>query len=343
MDEALRCLTSKRWNKVLFFYRSFLVIDNKNNLEGIEMYPLKFYPVYKDVIWGGSQLGKLFNRTLNSNKTGESWEVCTHKNGMSIIANGYLAGKTLQELIEIDADSILGKVNNKHTFPLLIKYIDANQNLSIQVHPNDKYAQANEGEYGKTEAWYILHAPENAQIIYGLKENVSKENFLQAIQNGRASKVLRYVPIKNGDIVFIPSGTIHALLSGVVICEVQQNSDTTYRVYDYNRINRDGKKRELHIDKAIDVINFGEQPDINFGKKEIECEYFSIKTLSISGEERERTQGKYIVYCILDGWGEFNTQDHHEIVHAGETILVPAIVNEVIIKGHMKLLKITGS
>ncbi|MDF2636019.1 MAG: mannose-6-phosphate isomerase, class [Pelosinus sp.] len=321
-----------------------VVKDNNNPLEGIDLYPLKFHPVYKEVIWGGSQFKNLFGRILTSNKIGESWEICTHKNGASVISNGHLAGKTLQQLIELDADQIIGKkAKNKDTFPLLIKYIDAHQNLSVQVHPNDEYAQVTEGEWGKTEAWYILHAPENAQIVYGLREHVSKADFLQAIQDDRVSEVLRHVSIKNGDIVFIPSGTIHALLSGVVICEVQQNSDTTYRVYDYNRINRDGKKRELHIDKAIDVINFGEQPDINFGKKEIECEYFSIKTLSISGEERARTQGKYIVYCILDGWGEFNTQDHHEIVHAGETILVPAIVNEVIIKGHMKLLKITGS
>ena len=226
------------------------------------IYPLLFEPVLKDYIWGGRNLETVFGRKLPADTNiAESWEIAAHKDGQSIVKNGPLAGKTLAETHAILGLDLIGTRNQwaqeRDKFPLLIKLLDANRELSVQVHPDDTYALANEGnELGKSEMWYILDAAPDAAVIYGVTEGTTPENFAQAIKDGNLEPRLHYLPVKAGDFVDVPAGTLHAILGGILVAEIQQNSNTTYRVYDWNRMGKDGKPRALHIDKSLDVINF---------------------------------------------------------------------------------------
>ena len=306
------------------------------------MYPIKFTPIYKERIWGGNNLEKIFGRELPDHNIGESWELSSHSNGTSVVANGMLAGKTLPEIMAQYKERLMGKkFVNEHHFPLLIKILDANDNLSIQVHPADKYAYDMEGEAGKTEAWYVVSAKENAQIVYGLRENITQEDFIKAVATNTIVDTLNKVPVKAGDMVFVPADMVHALLNGVVVYEVQQNSDTTYRVYDYDRVDADGNKRELHIRQAIEVINFTEQPSCSFNESRINCQYFSMEKLKIQGARNEKTEDQFIIYCVTVGTGEIVYKGCVESVQAGETILIPACLGDFVIKGNVELLKIT--
>ncbi|GMB01104.1 mannose-6-phosphate isomerase [Pelosinus sp. IPA-1] len=285
----------------------------------------------------------MYDRKVPISKIGESWELCSHKKGMSVVANGNLSGKTLQELVEEHKIALLGSKydeNRNAIFPLMIKIIDANDNLSIQVHPEDKYAYRVEGESGKTEAWYVIAAKENAQIVYGLKDSITKEEFRQAILNNSICDTLRFVPVTTGDMIFIPAGTVHALLDGIMVYEVQQNSDITYRVYDFDRFDSNGKGRELHIDKAMDVIKYDKQENIDFKRTVVECEYFSMKKMKINEEKRENSEGQFIIYCVTKGNGQIVYSNGLESIVAGDTVLIPACIGSFSIKGNMELLKI---
>jgi len=306
---------------------------------GRTMYPFKFIPIYQERIWGGENLAKVFGRKISGDHIGESWDLSSHRNGTSIVENGYLAGKNLNELIAEYKEQLMGKKFNNE-FPLLIKILDANDNLSVQVHPDDEYAQRVEGEAGKTEAWYVIHAKENAHIIYGLKNNITKEDFSKAVENNEIGDVVKRVPVKAGDMIFVPAGIIHALLDGVMVYEVQQNSDTTYRVYDYDRVGDDGKKRELHIEKALEVIDFAEQPSCIFTGNSINCQYFSMEKLSITGEKHEITKEQFIIYCVIAGSGEIQHQESTVCLSPGDTVLIPACLGEFKLKGNLDLLKI---
>lgn len=306
------------------------------------MYPLKFTPIYKERIWGGNNLRKAFDRQLPGNHIGESWELSSHSNGTSVVANGKLAGKDLNELMTVYKEKLMGKKYTKgEPFPLLIKIIDANDQLSIQVHPEDEYACRVEGEAGKTEAWYVLNAKADAQIIYGLKGDISKEDFIKAVESNTIGDTLKLESVVAGDMIFVPAGMIHALLNGVMVYEVQQNSDTTYRVYDYDRVGDDGKRRELHIGKAIDVINFKEQLSYDFKDSSIHCQYFTLEKLAIEGERIDNTKDQFVIYCIIAGNGEIVYEDSVESLGAGETVLIPACLGDFIIKGNVEVLKIT--
>lgn len=306
------------------------------------MYPLKFVPLYKDRIWGGNNLAKIFGRELPGKHIGESWELSGHKHGTSIAANGRLAGKTLNELMTEYKERLMGNgfAGGSH-FPLVAKVIDAHENLSVQVHPGDEYACRVEGEAGKTEAWYVIHAKAGAQIVYGLKKDITKEAFIKAVADKTLENTLQTAPVTAGDMVLIPAGTIHALLGGIMVYEVQQNSDTTYRVYDYERVGEDGKQRELHMEKALEVIDFRQQLHCNFKENRIHCSYFSMEKLVIQGEKMETTQGKFIVYAVTAGCGEIAYTGASEVLGAGETILVPACMGDFRIRGNLELLKIT--
>ncbi len=307
------------------------------------MYPIKFNKVYKERIWGGNRLGELLGGTLPGTRIGESWELCCHPNGMSVVANGSLAGKTLAELlIEYPYELMGGNFRPNDRFPLLIKAIDANDNLSVQVHPDDDYAYRGEKEAGKTEAWYVLDAKNEAKIIYGLKEGVSKEDFLEAIQSNRLMESLRVVPVKKGDMIYVPAGLVHALLEGIVVYEVQQNSDTTYRVYDYGRVDKDGQARELHLDKALDVIQFGDQENIDFSNQEIVCPYFKMKYVRIQKHWSDHTNNDLVVYLLVAGSGELIFQDGKKFLTRGETVLLPASLGEMEVKGNLEILRITS-
>ncbi len=306
------------------------------------MYPLKFAPVYQERLWGGTNLKKIFGRDITSDHIGESWDVSGHSNGMSIVENGYLAGKSLNQLMIEYREKLMGKkFAENQSFPILVKILDANDNLSIQVHPDDEYARRVEGEAGKTEAWYVIYAKDDAHIIYGLKDDITKETFMKAVEMHHISDVIKKVPVKAGDMIYVPSGTVHALLEGVMVYEIQQNSDTTYRIYDYDRVTKDGKLRELHIDKALDVITFTKQPSCVFTDHSISCQYFSVEKLSVTGELHEETKERFIIYCVIEGAGEVVYQDKRESLKPGDTVLIPACLKNFTLQGNLRLLQIT--
>ena len=306
------------------------------------MYPIKFAPIYKERIWGGNNLNKIFGRDLPSHHIGESWELSSHENGTSIVMNGSLAGKNLQEIMMEYKEKLMGKkFVDDHHFPLLIKIIDANDKLSIQVHPEEKYADPAQGEAGKTEAWYVVSAKEKAEIIYGIKKDITKEDFIKAVENSTVDDIVKRAPVKTGDMVFVPAGMVHALPEGVMVYEVQQNSDTTYRIHDYDRVGVDGKRRELHIEKGIEVIRFTGQASCDFNKSSIRCQHFCMEKLEIQGIRNEKTEEQFIIYCVIAGNGEILYQDLAETLAAGDTILIPAYLGEFVIQGNMEVLKIT--
>ncbi|MFW6029589.1 MAG: type I phosphomannose isomerase catalytic subunit, partial [Halanaerobiales bacterium] len=236
----------------------------------MKFYPLKFIPIYKEKIWGGKNIQTFFHRTLTKNNIGESWEVAAHKNGESKISNGRYQGSGLKSLFKKYPKELLGQNfedTDSDRFPLLVKILDANDKLSVQVHPDNQYAKKIENELGKTEMWYILDAKENAKLVYGVKDDTDKNSFAKAINEGNLENYLNEIVVSKGDVIFIPAGTVHAIEEGILLAEIQQNSDTTYRVYDWNRTDKDGQSRQLHVDKALDVINFDQ--DISNAKAKI--------------------------------------------------------------------------
>ena len=217
---------------------------------------LKLKPSCKDYLWGGHRLVDEYNIEYDGEILAEAWELSCHPDGPSMIMNGPYAGKTLQEYLDIEGMEVLGTHCRRfREFPILTKFIDARDNLSIQVHPSNGFALQNEGQYGKTEMWYVLDAEEGAFLYYGFKEEITREEFAQRIKENTLLEVLNAVPVKKGDVLFIESGTLHAIGKGILIAEIQQNSNVTYRVYDYGRVGKDGKKRDLHIEKALAVTS----------------------------------------------------------------------------------------
>ncbi len=305
------------------------------------MYPLTFEPVYKETIWGGQALATLFGRELPSARIGESWEICAHPQGMSRIRNGSWQGKTLQEVMSTQPALILGEGRTAETqFPLLIKYIDAGDDLSIQVHPDDEYAGRVERQPGKTEAWYVLQAGPGAEIIYGLNEAVSREAFIQAVREGTVEAAVRRVAVQAGDMILVPAGTVHSLLKGVAVCEIQQNSDLTYRLYDFNRTGPDGKPRMLHLGKGLAVTAFGQQPALDFRQDSITCPYFSVQRQQVAGQVQDLPAGRFLIYCILQGKGQIAANGIEVPVQAGDTVLIPACLTAVTLTGQCQLLRI---
>ncbi|GAB6138550.1 type I phosphomannose isomerase catalytic subunit [Halanaerobaculum tunisiense] len=319
------------------------------------MYPLKFEPVYKEKIWGGSALATEFGRDLSSDSIGESWEVAAHKNGSSQITNGEFAGQELMEVIEQAGVKILGEeaqAEDYQKFPLLIKLLDANDKLSVQVHPDNEYAaRQEEGELGKTEMWYVLTAEEGAKLVYGIQPTVTREKFAADIEAGELEGDLVEVEVEAGDVLFIPTGTVHAIEEGILLAEIQQNSDTTYRVYDWDRVGQDGTSRELHIDSALDVIEFGNTPPSKVEGLEIEeagvtremlvaCPYFITETLDIDDSYQTSAQGdRFYVLMGLEGESNIVYQDGNISLTAGETVLIPASLGNYEIEGDCKILK----
>ncbi|MCD6520870.1 MAG: class I mannose-6-phosphate isomerase [Anaerolineae bacterium] len=232
-----------------------------------KIYPLTFEPQFQDYIWGGRNLEKLFGRRLPPGIVAESWEISGHPKAPTRVDYGFWQGRTLPEVTDALKEKLVGtrseEMLKRGRFPLLIKLLDANRDLSVQVHPDDAYAQAHEGgELGKTEMWYVLYAKPGTRLIYGLARGVTRRSFQEALSKGSLETQLNYLPIAEGDTIFIPAGTVHALLAGTVVAEIQQNSDTTYRVYDWGRVGPDGKPRPLHIEKALEVINWSQiEPD----------------------------------------------------------------------------------
>ena len=273
---------------------------------------MKLLPTLKDYIWGGTKLQTLYGRDNGGKKISESWEVSVHPDGESKFTDG----TTLSEYVKNNPTCVDKKGSD---LPVLIKYIDAKQNLSVQVHPSDEYAQREEGDNGKTEMWYIVSADEGAGIYCGFNRDVTKEEFEEKIKSGTVEELLNFIPVKQGDCFLIKAGTVHAICAGCLICEVQQNSNVTYRVYDYNRVGADGKMRPLHLKKALDVINFSKFCDETNSGEEIKydgygikklttCEYFSCHKLNVYEKFESKNDESFTAYCVLHGKGEINGQ-----------------------------------
>lgn len=303
------------------------------------MYTLKLKPALKDYLWGGTRLKTEYKMESDLEKVAEAWVLSTHKDGPSVVLNGELCGKTLTEAVEIFGADCLGENGKKFSyFPILIKLIDARDDLSVQVHPNDEYALKVEGEYGKTEMWYIVDCEEGAALYYGFKEEISKEEFRKKIADNTITDVLNRVPVKKGDVFFIPSGTIHAIGRGILIAEIQQNSNTTYRVCDYGRLGADGKPRPLHIDKAVEVTNLTPPPeskDLSAGTL-AECEYFKVGLFSTDKQkEIEVDNASFVSLLCLEGEVSF---DGVTLVK-GDCAFIPANRGKITFKGSATLIE----
>jgi len=271
---------------------------------------LKLKPSCKDYLWGGSRLKDEYGKEYEGSVLAETWELSCHPDGPSYIANGKYAGKTLKQYIDGEGRQVLGTHCRRfRDFPILTKFIDAKDNLSIQVHPDNRYALKNEGQYGKTEMWYVMDAGENAFLYYGFKREITKEEFEQRIKEDTLLEVLNAVPVQKGDVLFIESGTIHAIGRDILIAEIQQNSNVTYRVYDYGRIGKDGKKRDLHIEKALAVTKrIPVVRDKSSYPHVADCDYFTVDKLNLDGKVMKKMEGNvsgesFASILILDGRG----------------------------------------
>lgn len=308
-------------------------------------YPLLMQAPVKDYIWGGTKLREKYNKVSAAEKLAESWELSCHQDGPSIIANGEAQGKTLTQYIQEQGRGILGsKAQAFKNFPIMIKLIDAKDNLSVQVHPDNEYALKNEGEYGKTEMWYIVDCDEGAKLIYGFKRNVTKEEFAERIKNNTLLEITNSVPVKKGDVFFIRSGTLHAIGKGILIAEIQQNSNTTYRVYDYGRVGADGKTRPLHIEKALDVTNLcpaepypaTEAVTENGCTKKLlsKCEYFTVYKIDIENSaEFNADETSFESILVLEGDVTLKSADGDITLKKGETAFLPAGLGKYTIEG----------
>lgn len=308
------------------------------------LYPLKFQPILKQRIWGGNKLKTIYNKTSElDGSLGESWELSGIDGDESVVVNGELAGNTINELLEVYMDDLVGsKVFEKYqfTFPLLFKLIDANDKLSIQVHPNDEVAMEKHGCFGKTEMWYVIEAEEGAELAIGFSEPTTKESYMQHLQNGTLESILKKEKVQAGDAFFIPAGLVHAIGKGIVLAEIQQSSDITYRIYDYNRVDSQSALRELHTEQALEAINFDEKIDakvdyqnkINEPVVLVECDYFNVNKISFDKSViRDYSDlDSFVVYMCMSGSFEIKYQDGSiEKVMKGEIILVPSEIEEI--------------
>ncbi len=292
---------------------------------------MKLKPGFKDYLWGGRRLIDAYNKEYNGEKLAESWELSCYPDCPSTIMNGEYADMTLPEYLEKAGKTALG-INCRRfdRFPILVKLIDAKQSLSIQVHPDNEYALKNEGEYGKTEMWYVVEAEENAFLYYGFEHEISKEEFKKRIEDNTLTDVLHKEPVQKGDVFFIESGTLHAIGKGIVIAEIQQNSNVTYRIYDYGRKGKDGKTRELHIDKALEVtkrtpVQRPCSPSPHIG----ECNYFTVDKIYLDGKRMEKIQGSvgtesFVNILFLEGEGIIRNQDESLFFEKGDSFFIPA-------------------
>ncbi|MCO6146850.1 type I phosphomannose isomerase catalytic subunit [Flavobacterium sp. NRK1] len=318
----------------------------------MKLYPLVFEPILQDRIWGGTKLKTDLGKTnLPTETTGESWELSDVKGNVSVVANGEYKGKTLTDLLEEYPAEVLGyKVHEKYgkEFPLLFKFLDAKDDLSIQVHPNDELAKKRHNSFGKTEMWYVMQADEGARIIVGFKEKSSPEEYLEHLENKNLIKILNEVPVKKGDVFFLETGTIHAIGAGIVIAEIQQTSDITYRIYDWDRVDANGNSRELHIDLALDAMNYNTTDTQkhyttveNTSNVMVDCPYFTTSYLPLKGSCAINKEGSsFTVYICTEGEFEINANGEAYSFKKGDTVLIPASLKVYILSGEATLLEI---
>ncbi len=302
------------------------------------LYPLKFHPIFKDKIWGGEKIRSILKKDFTPLKNcGESWEVSGYQNNESIVKNGSLAGRNLNQIVDTYKERILGyQVNTKFKgdFPLLIKFIEANEDLSIQVHPDDKLAQKQHQSFGKTEMWYIIQADEGATLYTGFKRQMDKDSYLKNFNEGTLLDILNIEKVYADDVFFIPPGRIHTIGKGILLTEIQQSSDLTYRIYDFDRKDQMGNKRELHLEEALDAMDYDFYKEYKTSYKDqsdtpfeiVKSQYFTTNKLLLKSElERNISDlDSFVIYICLEGSGFIN-YDHTKIgISLGDVILIPA-------------------
>ncbi len=319
------------------------------------IHPLKFRPILKERLWGGTKLKEVFGKPIESDITGESWELSTVKGDISVVANGSLEGKSLQELIDSNAEELLGKSVVERfgkEFPILIKFIDAKQDLSIQLHPNDALAKERHDSFGKTEMWYIMDADPKAELIVGFNKDVSKEEYAESIDNDTLLDLLNYEEVKEGDTFFINTGKIHAIGAGVMLAEIQQTSDVTYRVFDFNRKDKDGNLRELHTELALDAVDYEKKDDfkVSYGHEKnevntmVDCPYFKTNFIELTENlDLDTTQrDSFTIFMCVGGEAKISTAEGEVSIKSGETALLPASTQKISLQSSgAKLLEVT--
>lgn len=315
------------------------------------IYPLQFVPILKERIWGGEKLKTVLNKPIESVTTGESWELSTVEGDVSVVTNGELQGRSLMDLIDEMPNEILGTSVYKKfgkQFPLLFKYLDAREDLSIQVHPNDALAKERHNSFGKTEMWYIMQADKDARIIVGFKEKSNADAYVANLENKSLLSILDAVEVKPGDVFFLETGTVHAIGAGLVVAEIQQTSDITYRIYDFDRVDAQGNGRELHIDLALDAINY-EKTDtyksydkaMNQSNAVVDCPYFTTNFIPLEGELAVSKNGDtFTVYMCVDGVFELEYNGVKYSYKKGDTVLVPAAIQSFAMSGKASVLEI---
>ena len=307
------------------------------------MTPFELIPPVKDYLWGGTRLRDEFGKMSDKDILAESWELSCHKDGQSVIAEGEYKGKTLSYFLAEHPEAAGKNCERFEYFPVLIKLIDAKNDLSVQVHPDNEYAQRVEGEYGKTEMWYIVDCEEGAELIYGFRDRISREEFRKAIEENTLLDKVNKVPVKKGDVFFIKSGTLHAIGKGILIAEIQQNSNTTYRIYDYGRVGKDGKPRELHVEKAKDVTRLApakKYPETPVEKHEgytskllAKCEYFTTYALDIDGTAELEADGtSFNDLLFLEGEGTVSGDSETQF-KKGDSIFITAGTGKYTVSG----------
>lgn len=324
-----------------------------------QLYPIKFKPIIKDKIWGGEKMAHLLNKDQGNLKNiGESWELSGVKGDVSLVTNGFLKDNTIEELIEVYMGDLVGDAiyeNFGLEFPLLFKFIEANDYLSIQVHPDDEMAWERHQSFGKTEMWYIVDAEQGAKLISGFNCEMDKEKYLDSFKKGTLKDILNWEPVKPGDVFFMPAGRIHAIGPGILLAEIQQTSDVTYRIYDWDRVGDDGKPREMHTELAIDAIDYTFHKEYktkyklvqNTVSEVVKCPYFTTNVLDFT-REMDRDYNwldSFVVYMALEGTTQISAPEMENPVELlkGETILIPAVMKEIQLKpvnGNSKLIEV---
>ncbi len=304
------------------------------------LYPLKFKPILKQKVWGGDKLGELLNKNTGKG-TGESWEISGVAENVSVVSNGPLKGKSLTWLLENYREKLVGQEvyeRFQNTFPLLFKFIDASKDLSVQVHPDDQLAEERHQSFGKTEMWYILQADTDSRLILGFSEEMDRQKYLAALAEKRITQVLNSVPVKKGDAFILQPGTVHAIGAGIVLAEIQQTSDITYRIYDWDRPDNNGEMRQLHTELALDAIDFQLSspkleciPEQNLPQPLGRTDYFVVNNLQLSSDyiRNLRDIPSFAVYMCIDGRATIETDNFSEEIKKGETLLVPAQLSEI--------------
>lgn len=317
--------------------------------------PMLLYPVGKDYLWGGNQLKRKYNKAINLSPLAETWECSTHPDGPSTVASGVHRGKTLAQVLEQHPEYLGEKANPGEGLPILVKLIDAGQDLSVQVHPDDAYAAIHEGQRGKTEMWYVLEAVEGAVMVCGFAHKMTPSKLKQAVQTGNLTKHMHVVPVHKGDVFFIPPGTIHAIGAGTVIAEIQESSNVTYRVYDYNRLDKNNQPRPLHFEKAVQVLNMVPDKDVLQKPRKIDyypgcarevlcrCQYFETERIQVSVHcGFPVTQQSFQVLLCINGSGTLLVGNNPIGLpfRKGDCIFLPANLGSCHIRGRAELLKV---